>query len=117
MYEIPKFMYDDRIYKCIDDMIDMSTESVGQLKEDDRDAIVTKIIDVLGTDAYQVIIGSDNFDKTLHHFSNFLKTANCEDAYKLLNRLRMNALDHYEYDIEQLFIEIVQQRQRDKKGL
>lgn len=114
-YSIPKYLYDERIHGYISDLISRGSTSFYDLHDHERDLLTTKIIDVLGTDAYSIIIGSDDFDKTLTYFSNFLKTANKEDAFNLLDQLRKNALDHYAYDLNNLFEEIMESNKTSRK--
>lgn len=105
IYTIPSFLYDKRIYECLYTLA-YDHESYSDLDDEDKELLVVKIIDVLGTDAYQIIIGSDNFDKTLQYFSKFLQTGNSMDSYDLVVQMRENAVEHYAYDLEQLFNEI-----------
>jgi hypothetical protein len=106
MSQIPQFLYDNRIVSIMDDAIEFGAVSFDKIKQDIRSSLAVAIIDVLGTDAYDLLIGSDNFDKTLKYFSAFLKTGKQEDAYDLLTQLRENSLDHYEFHLETLFNEI-----------
>jgi len=117
---IPKFLYDSRIYNLVSDLVSEGYVNYDEIPTAEKDNIVIKIIEVLGSDAYNLIIGHDDFDKTLNYFSNFLKTANHNDAYNLLYQMRKNAIDQYEYELNNLFIEIVENRKDDEvreKGL
>ena len=115
VYSIPQFLYDKRIHSYLQSLIDEGAKSYESLDEYEKENLVIRIIQVLGTDAYQIIIGSDNFDKTLGYFSKFLQTAKSEDSYDLLDQMRKNAIEYYAYDLEQLFDEIVEQNDNSRK--
>jgi hypothetical protein len=110
-YTIPHYLYEKPIYSYLETLIDNGLH-VYDLDEEEREDLVVRIIQVLGTDAYNVIIGSDDFDKTLNYFSKFLQTADPSDLYDLGCQMRDNALDHYNYDLEQLFNEILETKTR-----
>lgn len=112
-YTIPKYLYEKPIYSLLESFIyEDNIGSYSSLEESDKEYLALRIIKVLGTDAYNIIIGSNNFDKTLHYFSKFLQTANPSDLYDLGCQMRSNALDHYDYDLEQLFNEILETKTR-----
>lgn len=110
MITIPKFLYDKRIYNYLVELADFHLEDFHKIKELDKDNLVIRIIEVLGTDAYQVIIGAEDFDKTLKYFSRYLKSGNHHDAYDLVNELRKNSFEFYEPYLEELFNEILAER-------
>lgn len=115
IHVIPDFLYDKRIYEYIKDLITYGATSYSSLFETEKDKIVTKIIDVLGSDADQLFFGGDNYDRLLANFSRFLKTADSMDAYDTLNQMRNNAQDQYEYELDMLFEEIKDSNECSRK--
>lgn len=100
----------NKISRILENAIDIhGCHSFDQVKNQFRGELVSAIIELLGTDAYQLLIGSDNFDKTLKYFSNYINSGRQEDGYDLLTQMRECALDHYEYGLEKLFDEIKSQ--------
>lgn len=117
---IPNFLMDKRIYNYVESLVLKGVDDFYELHEEERDQITILIIDVLGADAYNIIIGSDDLDKTLNSFKNFLQTASREDAVETLYQMRSNALDHYAYSISLLFSSIKNKHDfetKSEKGL
>lgn len=117
---IPSFLYDNKIYSYIESLVLKGVDDFYDLHEEEKDHITILIIDVLGADAYNIIIGSDDLDKTLNCFKNFLQTASREDAVETLYQMRTNALDHYAYSISLLFASIKSKHEyetKNEKGL
>lgn len=112
---IPQFFYDARIYDYINELVTFGATDFSSILDTERDNITIKIIDVLGADAYNILIGSDDFDKLLNNFKTFLKTANSESAYETLQTMRSNALDHYAVHIEDLMDEIKDSRRNTRR--
>lgn len=107
MKNINNSLFYKEVYAVLETAIELhGCESFDQVKSQFKGDLVSAIIDGLGNDSYQLLIGSENFDKTLKYFSNYLKSGRKEDGFDLLTQMRESALDHYEYDLEKLFDEI-----------
>lgn len=109
---IPNYMYDERIYSYAESLIDEGFLSYHAISTSDKEHFITLIIDVLGEEAYQILIGSDNLDKTLHLFAKYLKSKSKIDSENFISALRENALDYYDYYLQNLFDEVLSRQQR-----
>lgn len=114
MYRIPRFFYQDELYGFINNLIDRGYTSYKSLKETHKEEIALLIIKIRNSEAIDLVIG-DDCETILHLFSKFMKTANKEDAYDLLNHMRTNATTQYAYDIDELMNEIMVDREHTKR--
>lgn len=95
-YEIPIFLKDKKIYEYLSSLIDFGSTNYNDLTEKEEIKLSEIIINVFGNDSIDVLdldeddIESNNIEKILHN------------VYKKFN-----------YDIDQLFIEIIEARKND----
>lgn len=112
MNNIPRFLLTDEIIDPIKIFIERGYKSFDKLIDFDKEKLITKIIKILGTDAYNLIIDSDNFDKTLHYFSEFLISESVNDAFKLAKTMRENAINYYADNLNDIFIYLLEGEMR-----
>jgi hypothetical protein len=103
MSNIPQFLLCKEIKDTVKNLINIGYDSYNQLLEFDKEKLTSKIIKILGTDSYNLIIDNDDFGKLLNHFSNFLISDSLNDAFKIAKTMRKNALEYYKDNLNDLF--------------
>jgi hypothetical protein len=103
MNNIPRFLFNKEIITNINSLINIGYKSYSNLIDFDKEKIISQIINILGNDAYNLIIDSENFDKTLNYFKDFLLSESANDAFKLAKTMRKNAIEYYEDNLNDLF--------------
>lgn len=95
-YEIPRFLCDKRICEYISLLIDFGSRNYNDLSENEEIKLSEIILDVLEGDSLDILdldeedIESNNIEKILH-----------------------NVYKKFKYDVDQLFIEIIETREND----
>jgi len=107
---IPKYMYKKEITGLVDSLIRCGYESYAGLEDHDKDFLTAECMKALGTDCYNAIIEHDNFEQTVEHFVRYLLKGSHSQAYALAETMRNNAVEHFTYEMDQLFAERVADR-------
>jgi len=100
-------MYRKEITALVDSLIRCGYESYATLEEVDKDFLTAECLKALGTDCYNAIIEHDNFEATVEHFVRYLLKGSHSQAYELAETMRKNAVEHFTYEMDQLFAERV----------
>jgi hypothetical protein len=103
MIHIPVFLFDKNITKNIKHLINIGYKSFNDLIDFDKEKLIVQIIDSLGNDAYNLIIDSPHFDKTLSYLKDFLISDSVNSAFSLAKTIRRNAIEYYTDDLNNLF--------------
>ena len=114
MRTIPRCYYNKALIKIIDGYIEDGFNSYSDLSESDKEIVTAQCIDILGDDAYSCIIDSENFHKTLSHFTKILRTADKDYSYELVDTMRKNATAYFIDDMDELFDERCRDRYLEK---
>ncbi len=113
MTSIPRFLFSKEITDNINHLIQIGYKSFNQLIDFDKEKLISQIIKTLGNDAYNLIIDSEHFDKTLNHFSDFLLSESVNDAFKLAKTMRQNAIEYYADNLNDLFEYLIYDEMRE----
>lgn len=105
MRTIPSCFCDKTLIKLIDNHIDDGFKSYSSLDDTDKEYITARCIELLGDDAANCLAESDNISKTLTHFTKFLRTADQNESYDLVQSMIKNATDYFTVKMNYLFEE------------
>ena len=83
MNNIPHFLFSKDITSYVQQLINIGYKSFSNLIDFNKEKLISKIINELGNDSYNLIIDSEHFDKTLSCFKDFLLSESANDAFKL----------------------------------
>lgn len=108
---IPRVYYHKDIIALINSYIDDGFTSYHSLPEIDQERISAECIKILGTDAYDCIIQSDDFDITLHHLKQYLLTGQREYALDLAETMSKNAVQYFTNIMDSLFSDMSSKKQ------
>ena len=103
MIDIPLFLFEKTFTKSIKHLINIGYTSFDQLIDFDKEKLIVQIISSLGNDAYNLIIDTPDFDKTLSHFKHFLLSDSINSAVSLAKTMRKNDIEYYTDKLNSLF--------------
>lgn len=113
MRTIPPCYYHPSILRLIDSYVRDDIKRYSDLEQYDKELITAQILEVLGEEAYDAIIQSDNLHSTIHHLKQYMVTGQKEYAFDLAETMSKNASVYYIDVMDLLFSERVDERMHD----
>ena len=105
MLFIPTEYRHHSITNLIDKYINHGFTAFDQLDPHDQDKLASTCINALGSDAYEMILDQYNANQPIQHFSRYLLTADMDDAYEMLNKMKKNTISYLTDILNDLFSE------------
>lgn len=102
---IPEVYYNKELLEQIDMLISEGNNSYFDLDESDKENLSSTCLTLLGNDAEHCITGGEDFHLVVQHLSKFLRTADADEGFCLLDIIRRNTVNYFSEVLTQLFSE------------
>lgn len=103
--KVPEYLYNTRLLEEIRDHIVDKKDSYIKLSDAEKSKLVKICLDILGEDAWEVIIESEDRHMIMSHFKRFLATSKQEHAQDMAIAMEYIACSHFSKYFVRLFEE------------
>lgn len=104
IHNIPAVFYNNnKLINHIDNLIDIGYEKISLLSSNQKNQVVTLIMDALEEDQGYALFDTDEFTRNCDHFKNYLKTGSLTDLFKFTVSLEDSAFKKYQDYLENIF--------------